>query len=145
MVVLWEAEEALAQLNRLEDPAAMDIYEVRLEKGKCPAPILYHSHSYLYPFSSNQKAARVAPPAGSKSSQPTGHRLLRPSSPRSRYLARHRHHYRGIPNRSLHGCEKAQKAPYRHSVIDSRQATGQASNSYRKLSRDGSYLSRRSC
>ncbi|KAG1837563.1 hypothetical protein DFJ58DRAFT_846405 [Suillus subalutaceus] len=36
MVILWEAEEALAQANRLEDPAAMDIYEVRLEKGKSP-------------------------------------------------------------------------------------------------------------
>jgi hypothetical protein len=36
MVIMWEAEEALAQVNRLEDPAAMDIYEVRLEKGKCP-------------------------------------------------------------------------------------------------------------
>jgi hypothetical protein len=36
MVVLWETEEALAQANRLHDPAAMDIYEVRLEKGKCP-------------------------------------------------------------------------------------------------------------
>jgi len=36
MVALWEAEEALAQANRLHDPAAMDIYEVRLEKGKCP-------------------------------------------------------------------------------------------------------------
>jgi hypothetical protein len=33
MVELWEAEEALAQANRMEDPAAMDIYEVRLEKG----------------------------------------------------------------------------------------------------------------
>ncbi|KAG1882456.1 hypothetical protein F4604DRAFT_1879500 [Suillus subluteus] len=33
MVILWEAEEALAQANRLEDPAAMDIYEVRLEKA----------------------------------------------------------------------------------------------------------------
>jgi hypothetical protein len=33
MVALWEAEEALAQANRMEDPAAMDIYEVRLEKG----------------------------------------------------------------------------------------------------------------
>ncbi|KAG2150343.1 uncharacterized protein EDB93DRAFT_1103558 [Suillus bovinus] len=28
MVILWEAEEALAQANRLEDPTAMDIYEV---------------------------------------------------------------------------------------------------------------------
>ncbi|KAG2056184.1 hypothetical protein BDR06DRAFT_862945, partial [Suillus hirtellus] len=27
MVILWEAEEALAQANRLEDPTAMDIYE----------------------------------------------------------------------------------------------------------------------
>ncbi|KAG2113783.1 uncharacterized protein F5147DRAFT_650200 [Suillus discolor] len=34
IVILWEAEEALAQANRLEDPTAMDIYEVRLEKGK---------------------------------------------------------------------------------------------------------------
>ena len=33
MVALWEAEEKLAQANRMEDPAAMDIYEVRLEKG----------------------------------------------------------------------------------------------------------------
>ncbi|KAG2094649.1 uncharacterized protein F5147DRAFT_657123 [Suillus discolor] len=32
MVILWEAEEALAHANRLEDPTAMDIYEVRLEK-----------------------------------------------------------------------------------------------------------------
>ena len=36
MVILWEAEEKLAQANRLEDPAAMDIYEVRLEKGVSP-------------------------------------------------------------------------------------------------------------
>ncbi|KAG1892841.1 uncharacterized protein F5891DRAFT_986362 [Suillus fuscotomentosus] len=36
MVILWEAEEAVAQANRLEDPTAMDIYEVRLEKGKSP-------------------------------------------------------------------------------------------------------------
>ncbi|OJA21105.1 hypothetical protein AZE42_09906 [Rhizopogon vesiculosus] len=36
MVILWEAEEALAQVNRLEDPSAMDIYEVWLEKGKSP-------------------------------------------------------------------------------------------------------------
>ncbi|KAG2148165.1 uncharacterized protein EDB93DRAFT_1240507 [Suillus bovinus] len=34
MVLLWEAEEALAQANRMGDPTAMDIYEVRLEKGK---------------------------------------------------------------------------------------------------------------
>ncbi|KAG1851276.1 hypothetical protein C8R48DRAFT_540727, partial [Suillus tomentosus] len=27
MVILWEAEEAVAQANRLEDPTAMDIYE----------------------------------------------------------------------------------------------------------------------
>ncbi|KAG2065096.1 hypothetical protein BDR04DRAFT_972388, partial [Suillus decipiens] len=27
MVSLWEAEEALAQANRLDDPTAMDIYE----------------------------------------------------------------------------------------------------------------------
>ena len=33
---MWEAEEALAQADRLHNPAAMDIYEVRLEKGKCP-------------------------------------------------------------------------------------------------------------
>ncbi|KAG2141447.1 uncharacterized protein EDB93DRAFT_1105726 [Suillus bovinus] len=32
MVILWEAEEALAYKNRMEDPTAMDIYEVRLEK-----------------------------------------------------------------------------------------------------------------
>ncbi|KAG1849570.1 hypothetical protein C8R48DRAFT_750224 [Suillus tomentosus] len=36
MVILWEAEEAVAQANRLEDPTAMDIYEVQLEKGKSP-------------------------------------------------------------------------------------------------------------
>ncbi|KAG1895644.1 uncharacterized protein F5891DRAFT_984083 [Suillus fuscotomentosus] len=36
MVILWEAEEAVAQANRLEDPTAMDIYEVWLEKGKSP-------------------------------------------------------------------------------------------------------------
>ncbi|KAG1784597.1 uncharacterized protein HD556DRAFT_1451631 [Suillus plorans] len=36
MVVLWKAEEALAHANRAEDPTAMDIYEVRLERGKCP-------------------------------------------------------------------------------------------------------------
>ncbi|KAG1830857.1 hypothetical protein EV424DRAFT_1470239 [Suillus variegatus] len=36
MVVLWKAEEALAHANRAEDPMAMDIYEVRLERGKCP-------------------------------------------------------------------------------------------------------------
>ncbi|KAG1900879.1 uncharacterized protein F5891DRAFT_935226, partial [Suillus fuscotomentosus] len=35
MVSLWEADEALAQVNRLEDPTAMDIYEVRLKKGRC--------------------------------------------------------------------------------------------------------------
>jgi len=40
MVILWEAEEALAQANRLEDPTAMDIYEVRLEKGKSQ-PLLF--------------------------------------------------------------------------------------------------------
>ncbi|KAG1894778.1 uncharacterized protein F5891DRAFT_984797 [Suillus fuscotomentosus] len=34
MVILWEAEEAVAQANRLDDPTAMDIYEVQLEKGK---------------------------------------------------------------------------------------------------------------
>ncbi|KAG1720913.1 uncharacterized protein EDB91DRAFT_1256780 [Suillus paluster] len=33
MVILWEAEEALAHANRLDDPTAMDIYEVRLEKA----------------------------------------------------------------------------------------------------------------
>ncbi|KAG1738640.1 uncharacterized protein EDB91DRAFT_1237709 [Suillus paluster] len=33
MVILWEAEEALAHANRLDDPTAMDIYEVQLEKG----------------------------------------------------------------------------------------------------------------
>ncbi|KAG2100190.1 uncharacterized protein F5147DRAFT_747185 [Suillus discolor] len=33
MVLLWEVEEALAQANRLEDPTAMDIYEVQLEKA----------------------------------------------------------------------------------------------------------------
>ncbi|KAG2339242.1 hypothetical protein BDR05DRAFT_862022, partial [Suillus weaverae] len=27
MVILWEAEEALAHANQLEDPTAMDIYE----------------------------------------------------------------------------------------------------------------------
>ncbi|KAG1747317.1 hypothetical protein EDB19DRAFT_1686667 [Suillus lakei] len=32
MVILWKAEEALAHANRAEDPTAMDIYEVRLEK-----------------------------------------------------------------------------------------------------------------
>ena len=37
MVALWESEEAVAQAKRLQDPAAMDIYEVRLEKGKCPS------------------------------------------------------------------------------------------------------------
>ncbi|KAG1791605.1 uncharacterized protein HD556DRAFT_1240517, partial [Suillus plorans] len=36
MVVLWKAEEALAHANRAEDPTAMDIYEVRLERGKSP-------------------------------------------------------------------------------------------------------------
>lgn len=36
MVLLWEKEEVLAQANRLQDPSAMDIYEVRLEKGKSP-------------------------------------------------------------------------------------------------------------
>jgi hypothetical protein len=40
MVIIWEAEEALAQANRLEDPTAMDIYEVRLEKGKCQLLLL---------------------------------------------------------------------------------------------------------
>ncbi|KAG1722296.1 hypothetical protein EDB19DRAFT_1645857, partial [Suillus lakei] len=34
MVILWKAEEALAHANRAEDPTAMDIYEVWLEKGK---------------------------------------------------------------------------------------------------------------
>ncbi|KAG2351351.1 hypothetical protein BDR07DRAFT_1501721 [Suillus spraguei] len=33
MVVLWEAEEALTHANRAEDPTAMDIYEVQLEKA----------------------------------------------------------------------------------------------------------------
>ncbi|KAG2044166.1 hypothetical protein BDR03DRAFT_1004509 [Suillus americanus] len=33
MVVLWEAEEALAHVKRAEDPTAMDIYEVQLEKA----------------------------------------------------------------------------------------------------------------
>ncbi|KAG1722232.1 hypothetical protein EDB19DRAFT_1768556, partial [Suillus lakei] len=33
MVILWKAEEALAHANRVEDPTAMDIYEVRLEKA----------------------------------------------------------------------------------------------------------------
>ncbi|KAG2347673.1 hypothetical protein BDR05DRAFT_849547, partial [Suillus weaverae] len=33
MVILWEAEEALAHANRLEDATAMDIYEVQLEKA----------------------------------------------------------------------------------------------------------------
>ncbi|KAG2046513.1 hypothetical protein BDR06DRAFT_899105 [Suillus hirtellus] len=36
MVVLWKAEEALAHANRAEDPTAMDIYEVQLERGKSP-------------------------------------------------------------------------------------------------------------
>ncbi|KAG1720292.1 hypothetical protein EDB19DRAFT_1836061 [Suillus lakei] len=36
MVILWEAEETLAHENRAKDPTAMDIYEVRLEKGKSP-------------------------------------------------------------------------------------------------------------
>jgi hypothetical protein len=40
MVILWEAEEAVAQANRLEDPTAMDIYEVWLEKGKCQILLL---------------------------------------------------------------------------------------------------------
>jgi hypothetical protein len=35
MVILWKEEEAIAHANRAEDPAAMDIYEVRLERGKC--------------------------------------------------------------------------------------------------------------
>ncbi|KIK39195.1 hypothetical protein CY34DRAFT_25361 [Suillus luteus UH-Slu-Lm8-n1] len=35
MVILWKEEEALAHTNRAEDPAAMDIYKVRLERGKC--------------------------------------------------------------------------------------------------------------
>ncbi|KIK39911.1 hypothetical protein CY34DRAFT_25040 [Suillus luteus UH-Slu-Lm8-n1] len=33
MVILWKEEEALAHTNRAEDPAAMDIYEVRLERA----------------------------------------------------------------------------------------------------------------
>ncbi|KAG1865683.1 hypothetical protein C8R48DRAFT_600837, partial [Suillus tomentosus] len=33
IVILWEAEEALAHASRAEDPTAMDIYEVRLEKA----------------------------------------------------------------------------------------------------------------
>ncbi|KAG1870277.1 hypothetical protein DFJ58DRAFT_723174 [Suillus subalutaceus] len=36
MVIIWKEEEALAHANRAEDPAAMDIYEVRLERGKSP-------------------------------------------------------------------------------------------------------------
>ncbi|KAG1882239.1 hypothetical protein F4604DRAFT_1921982 [Suillus subluteus] len=36
MVILWKEEEALTHANRAEDPAAMDIYEVRLERGKSP-------------------------------------------------------------------------------------------------------------
>ncbi|KAG2057442.1 hypothetical protein BDR06DRAFT_980855 [Suillus hirtellus] len=40
MVILWEAEGAVAQANRLEDPTAMDIYEVQLEKGKCQILLL---------------------------------------------------------------------------------------------------------
>ncbi|KAG1821433.1 hypothetical protein EV424DRAFT_1346903 [Suillus variegatus] len=74
MVILWEAEEALAQANRLEDPTAMDIYEVRLEKGKCQILLLLiraRSHTDYYPdgmiYSSNWKAAGVAPAGGSKS------------------------------------------------------------------------------
>ncbi|KAG2030285.1 hypothetical protein BDR03DRAFT_987194 [Suillus americanus] len=36
MVILWKEEEVLAHTNRVEDPAAMDIYEVQLERGKSP-------------------------------------------------------------------------------------------------------------
>ncbi|KAG1848923.1 hypothetical protein DFJ58DRAFT_716992 [Suillus subalutaceus] len=36
MVIIWKEEEALAHANRAEDPAAMDIYEVQLERGKSP-------------------------------------------------------------------------------------------------------------
>ncbi|KAG2073301.1 hypothetical protein BDR04DRAFT_1127297 [Suillus decipiens] len=35
MVILWKEEEVITHANRAEDPAAMDIYEVRLERGKC--------------------------------------------------------------------------------------------------------------
>ncbi|KAG2105107.1 uncharacterized protein F5147DRAFT_775427 [Suillus discolor] len=33
IVILWEVEEAIAHASRAEDPTAMDIYEVRLEKA----------------------------------------------------------------------------------------------------------------
>jgi hypothetical protein len=35
MVILWKEKELIAHANRAEDPAAMDIYEVQLERGKC--------------------------------------------------------------------------------------------------------------
>jgi hypothetical protein len=35
MIILWKKEEPLAHTNRVEDPAAMGIYEVWLKRGKC--------------------------------------------------------------------------------------------------------------
>lgn len=74
MVILWEAEEVLTQVNRLENPTAIVIYEVQLGNGKCQILLLLiwvrsHFNYYLdvniYGF--NQKAARVAPAVDSKS------------------------------------------------------------------------------
>ncbi|KAG1803526.1 uncharacterized protein HD556DRAFT_1303602 [Suillus plorans] len=79
MVVLWKAEEALAHANRAEDPTAMDIYEVRLERGKCPLLL----------------AVRLKIALNIRSS------TLR--STRSRHLACNRSYHRGIANISLQG------------------------------------------
>ncbi|KAG2033074.1 hypothetical protein BDR03DRAFT_872783, partial [Suillus americanus] len=42
MFILWKEEEALAHANRAEDPAAMEIYEVQLERGKCLLSLELH-------------------------------------------------------------------------------------------------------